>query len=253
MKLVDKDLLVELYKKNSKHSGYQILPNLLKPLIRESVNQAIPRFERQRLEWVLSELSFTGKRVVDIGGNTGFFTFEAIDEGASEVIYIEGNPNHSHFVSLAKGILDLNIQVKNQYCDFQTDLSEDSVDIVLLFNVIHHLGDDFGDQTSTKAEALEAMKEAINYFVDKTKYLVLQMGFCWKGDRTKLLFENGTKQEMIDFVKSATADNWEIQSIGIAELDGEETVYRPLTEKNIQRANQIGEFRNRPIFILKSK
>ena len=252
MKLAEKDFLVELYRMNSKHSAYQILPKLLKPLIEEEVQQSIPRFEQERLDWVSSQISFAKKRIVDIGGNTGFFTFEAIDMGAEEVIYIEGNTNHAHFVTKAKELLDLNISVKNKYFDFQTDLAQEHADIVLLFNVIHHLGEDFGDQNSTKVEALEAMKEAIIYFSGKTEYLVLQMGFCWKGDRTKLLFENGTKQEMIDFVRLAIADHWEIQSIGIAESENGETVYRPLSEKNILRDDSLGEFRNRPIFILKS-
>lgn len=253
MNLTERDILVDLYQKNSKHSGYQILPKALKSFIHQDVKQFISRFEQERLDWVTSQISFSGKRVVDIGGNTGFFTFEAMDLGAEEVIYIEGNANHAQFVSKAKELLGLNIQVKNKYFDFQTDLENDHVDVVLLFNVIHHLGDDFGDQSSSKEEALEKMKEAINYFSDKTNLMVLQMGFCWKGDRNELLFKDGTKSEMIDFVKSAVDGNWVIQSIGVPEEIGGLTEYKELSTENIQRNDSLGEFRNRPIFILKSK
>ncbi|MCS5488963.1 class I SAM-dependent methyltransferase [Algoriphagus limi] len=253
MNITEKDILVDLYQKNSKHSGYQILPKALKTLIHEDVKQFISRFEQERLDWLLSQIDFSGKRVLDIGGNTGFFTFEAIEAGAKEVIYVEGNPNHSDFVSKAKDILGFNIDVRNKYFDFYSDLKNDRIDIVLLFNVIHHLGDDFGDQGSSKEEALEKMKEAINYFSDKTNIMVLQMGFCWKGDRNELLFKNGTKSEMIDFVKSATIEKWEIQSIGIPEEKDGKTEYRELSLQNIERFDSLGEFRNRPIFILKSK
>lgn len=252
MKLIEKDSLIALYNRNSKHSGYQILPRLLKPLIQEDVEQIIPRFEQERIDWVNSQISLEGKQVVDIGGNTGFFSFEAIDRGAMEVIYIEGNPNHAHFVSKAADLLNLNVKVSNIYFDFKTHLEGVYPDVVFLFNVIHHLGDDFGDQSITKSEALEYMKDAIKYFSEKTEYLVLQMGFCWKGDRNKLLFKDGTKHEMIDFVKSATMNEWEIQSIGIAEIAQSKTVYRPLSESNIERDDTLGEFRNRPIFILKA-
>jgi Predicted rRNA methylase len=253
MNLTEKDRLVDLYQKNSKHSGYQILPKALKTLIQEDVKQFISRFEQERLDWLLSQIDFSGKRVLDIGGNTGFFTFEAIEAGAQKVVYVEGNSNHADFVLKAKNILGLNVDVRNKYFDFTSDLDNDQMDIVLLFNVIHHLGDDFGDQGSSKEEALEKMKEAINYFSDKTNLLVLQMGFCWKGDRNELLFKNGTKSEMIDFVQSATKDKWDIQSIGIPEEEEGITEYRSLSPLNIERVDTLGEFRNRPIFILKSK
>jgi hypothetical protein len=37
-------------------------------------------------------------------------------------------------------------------------------DIVLLLNVIHHLGDDFGDKSLLWKKAKEKMKASINYF-----------------------------------------------------------------------------------------
>lgn len=34
---------------------------------------------------------FEGKSVLDIGGNSGFFTFELIEKGAKKIHYYEGN------------------------------------------------------------------------------------------------------------------------------------------------------------------
>jgi SAM-dependent methyltransferase len=243
--------LVALYKKNSKHSAYQILPRSLENLIEDEVEQGIPRFEAERFEWLKSKLDFTDKRVADIGGNTGYFTFEAFDAGAREVVYVEGNTDHAQFVAMAAEMLHANVKVIPKYFDFSEDLKGEHLDIVLLFNVIHHLGDDFGDQSLTKFQALEKMKTSINYFADKTDRLVLQMGYCWKGDRKQLLFANGTKAEMTDFVKDAIQDIWEIEHIGVAEEIQGQTVFADMVGSNMGRNDKLGEFRNRPIFILK--
>jgi hypothetical protein len=52
--------------------------------------------------------------------------------------------------------------------------------LCVLFNVIHHLGDDFGD----KSLSMEKQKDegGIVIFIIK-RISSLQMGFCWKGDR----------------------------------------------------------------------
>jgi len=251
MNVVKQDL-VRLYEQNSKHSAYQILPPSLKRIIGDQVVQVIPRFEAERFAWLKSKLDFAGLKIVDIGGNTGYFTFESLDSGANQVVYIEGNVSHSIFVSKATALLEANVKIVNKYFDFNEDLKGDYFDIVLLFNVIHHLGDDFGDPSFTKSQALEKMKSSINYFADKTERLVLQIGFCWKGDRNQLLFENGTKSEMLEFIKDTVDGIWELEHVGIAEVQGEETVFVDMAEANLVRKDTMGEFRNRPILILKN-
>ncbi|MBK7762867.1 MAG: methyltransferase [Bacteroidetes bacterium] len=245
--------LIQLYKNTSKHSSYQILPQVLKNLVGTAVSQAIPRFEAERWSFVCKHISFNEANVLDIGGNTGYFSFESIEAGAKKVVYIEGNTAHANFVEKASKKLNMNIHVFNKYLNFKDNLNESQFDIVLLFNVIHHLGDDFGDNQISLDEAKKEMQHAINYFQDKTKWMVLQLGFCWKGDRNSLLFKNGTKKEMIDFVESAIGDKWTIKAIGIAEENQSITEYQLLNERNIVRSDLLGEFRNRPIFILESK
>lgn len=244
--------LKDLYEKTSKHSNYQILPNYLNTLIDDSHLVINSRFEAERLDYLKSHIDFRNKKVLDIGGNTGYFSFQSIEEGAKQVDYVEGNKTHYEFVKFASE--DLNINAFNKYLNFNnnSEISSD-YDIILLFNVIHHLGDDFGDQNISMEKAKTLMGNCINYFQGKTDILVLQMGFCWKGDRDLLLFENGMKEEMINYLKKVIVDKWEIQSIGVAEIEENKTVYKSLNERNIKRNNAIGEFRNRPIFILKSK
>ena len=82
--------------------------------------------------------------------------------------------------------------------------------------------------------------------------MVLQLGFNWKGKRDFGLFEKGTKREIINFVKKETSKNWNIIDIGIAEKKDNRIKYYDLNDINIERNDSIGEFLNRPIFILKS-
>jgi hypothetical protein len=233
--------LKELYQNTSKHSNYQILPPKLATVINTKELLINSRYENERFEFIKKNLDLTEKSIIDIGGNTGFFTFESLESGASSVIYFEGNIEHAEFVKNASEYLSFDVTVQNKYLNFdETDNFDINVDLVLLLNVIHHLGDDFGNKSISMKEAKIKMINSINYFSSKSKFLVLQMGYCWKGDRELLLFENGSKEEMIDFIKHGISEYWE-------------TEYINLNETNLIRNNSLGEFRNRPIFILKSK
>ncbi len=244
--------LVALFNQTSKHSNYQSLPSELHDLIPTDNLVVNSRFEFPRMKFITSCIDLNGVKFLDVGGNTGFFTFESLYAGASKGTYIEGNKAHADFVSFGAKILNKNIDVFNKYLDFKSTLPGEPFDVVFLLNVIHHLGDDYGDTTITLSEAKSQMADCIRYFADKTQFLILQMGFCWKGNRNLLLFENGTKSEMISFIEKSTADLWEIKHIGIAEKSDNSVKYMPPDEFNIMRNDELGEFLNRPIFILES-
>jgi hypothetical protein len=83
--------------------------------------------------------------------------------------------------------------------------------------------------------------------------MAFQMGFNWKGNRKLPLFDKGTKTEMIDFMKDSVEGYWAVERIWIAvRQPGGGIVYEPLSASNIQRENALGEFLNRPLFILRS-
>ena len=82
--------------------------------------------------------------------------------------------------------------------------------------------------------------------------MVFQLGFNWKGNRNLGLFENGSKVELIDFIAEGVKNYWTIEKIGIAEAANNSIEYCDLNDNNIIRNDKIGEFLNRPIFILKS-
>lgn len=240
--------LIELYEKNSKHSNYQILASNFSKIINMDELNVLSRYEKERLDYIASKVNIENKSVYDIGGNCGYFTFEMCNLGAKHVEYFEGNKAHADFVDKSVQLLNMEdkINVNKEYFSFNQNAK---ADIMLLLNVVHHLGDDYNCATDIDS-AKDKMLEDINNLASSFEILVFQMGFNWKGNVDKCLFKNGTKQEMIEFLQKGLANKWEIVSIGVAEKE-ERIVYKDLDDKNIKRNDELGEFLNRPIFILK--
>jgi len=247
--------LTQLYNNISKHSNYQVLASPLRKHISPEKLETCSRFEQERLVYVLGKVPYQNCTLSDIGGNTGFFSFEFIENGAQSVTLIEGNKEHSVFVQEAVAVLGWQEKfiVDNRYIKFTDDLSTLDVDVCLLLNVLHHVGDDYGDPSQPIELAKQNILNSLAALAKHTKYLVFQMGFNWKGDIQLPLFANGTKREMIDFLEEGTKDSWVIRNIGIAESDGDNIIYNELDSKNIERQDSLGEFLNRPIFIMESK
>jgi hypothetical protein len=120
-------------------------------------------------------------------------------------------------------------------------------------NVLHHVGDDYGEPSTSIDKARELIIYQLNNMSTLCDVMVLQLGFCWKGNITMGLFEHGTKQEMIEYLKNGIDGSWEILHIGIAEKNTNEVTYEELSDQNIARSDEMGEFLNRPMFILKSR
>jgi hypothetical protein len=246
--------LLELYHVASKHSHYQILPAALEPLVRPDQITVKSRHESERLAYIVSKLSVSGLRVADIGGNTGYFSFELLERGARQVDYYEGNKAHHDFVRAAATQLGLSDRLRtfNRYVTFtRNELA--GVDCTLLLNVLHHVGDDFGRADLNREAAKQSILTSLAALSRQTRLLVFQLGFNWKGDRQQPLFAHGTKSELIEFVASGTAGDWTMHALGIAEKRGNAIVFSDLSESNLARNDALGEFLNRPIFVLQSK
>lgn len=253
--MTDINELVALYAENSKHSNYQILSSKLSVIIGNDNINVRTRYESERLEYILKNINIKGKSAVDIGGNSGYFSFELLERGLKDILFYEGNEAHAKFVSLASKFLEVQerIDVINKYFIFEDELVNQKCDIILLLNVLHHVGDDYGDSKISLEYAKNEIIRQLNNLADKTSILVFQLGFNWKGDSNLGLFENGTKAELINFIKEKTAMYWEILNIGIAVREADRIVYEELNEQNIERDNSLGEFLNRPLFVLRSK
>jgi len=249
------DTLIGLYSKASKHSNYQTLPSNLSALLDDDLLQIKSRSEIERLCFILEKISVRDKIALDIGANTGFFSFELIDKGAKSVTAYEGNKAHADFMKFASDLIDVShrLEVVNAYYDFTENSKNSHKDITLLLNVLHHVGSDYSDSQIDMHRAKELILTSINNLSSITTTLVLQVGFNWHGDIKKPLFINGTKKEMIEFITDGTKSCWEISFIGIAESIDGNIIYCDLNESNIARNDTLGEFLNRPVFIMKSK
>ncbi len=248
------DRLMHLYQQTSKHSNYQILPSRLQTLIPGDPLEIRSRWERERLTFMTQHHDFRNEVVLDIGGNTGFFTFEVLEHGAKKVLYFEGNIHHAEFVNEAARQLGLDdrIDVANEYFQFNSNGNQldEPIDTMLLLNVLHHTGDDYGDITMSKSRALEDIANSLKQVASMARTLIFQLGFNWKGNPELPLFPQGTKREMIDFVQEATRGVWHIDKIGIATGTREKAVYEEVSGANIARVDALGEFLNRPLFLM---
>jgi SAM-dependent methyltransferase len=245
--------LIALYHQSSKHSNYQVLPKCLVDLIPSGHLQVNSRHEEARMTFFRQHVEFKGKTVVDIGGNTGYFSFEAIASGAKKVTLIEGNTHHSQFVDAAAKLtkLDDRIDVRNEYFEFADGtMNQTPFDVMLLLNVLHHVGDDFDDPTVMRENALTLIARYLRGVAAVASTLIFQLGFNWKGDRNLPLFPNGTKRELVDFVIGAVRGTWDINAIGVATMVEDRILYTLLDDNNVKRNDALGEFLNRPIFVM---
>lgn len=248
--MVNSKKLLDLYKQSGKHSNYQTLNEEIQNVLEADISEIGSKYERQRLDYILDHISMKGKSVLDIGGNTGYFSFESVKAGCSFVDYYEGNKVHAEFVNIAKGIYEPSkVYVYPEYFNFGEE--HRVYDLILCLNVLHHLGDDFGSAGSMD-EAKQLIKKAIRDMSHYGKTMVFQMGFNWKGDREHCLFDDGLKEEMEAFIADAAKGCWEIVNTGIAVKNGDNVVYCEKNDENNIRNDKLGEFLNRPIFIMKS-
>ncbi len=246
--------LLDLYEATSKHSNYQSLAPSVARLLACPPSPAKSRFERERFAFMSRYIGWRGLETADIGGNTGFFSFEMLEAGAARVDYFEGNRAHHDFVAEGARQLGVSDRLRTHagYVQFsETELPR--VDCTLLLNVLHHLGDDYGDASLARDAARQSMLAPLPILARTSSTLVFQLGFNWRGDRHQPLFANGTKAELIDFVRDACTADWHIEAIGIAVRADDGVDFRPLDDRNIARDDSLGEFLNRPLFIMRSR
>ncbi|MDJ0994709.1 MAG: methyltransferase domain-containing protein [Dinoroseobacter sp.] len=234
----------------SKHSHYQALHPSLSERI-ELPRDYEPRklLEAERDTFVVRFVDFTGASVADIGANTGYFTLAAVAHGATQVLAIEGNRRHASFLSKCVEHMELTdkINIENRYIDF-VPYDMPPFDITICFNVLHHLGDDFRSDTKRK-DAFQEMAYALYEIVKHSGTTIFQIGFNWKGDRYSPLTSSGTKREIVEFVEKSLRDLDVEISVGC--FDPETKAYQLANEKNMARFDDLGEFANRPVFIIK--
>lgn len=244
--------ILRQHQRAEKHIGYHILPERFNALLDAEHRNSYTFFERERFDFFCQHVNFREKRVIDIGCNIGYFLFGALDQGAAQVTGFEGKESCGSFLQAAirRAGVSERFAFFNEY--FRFDAGSMPHDVGILLNVLHHLGDDFGSAPDITA-AKQQMLQQLNGLATSIGTLIFQMGFNWQGNRHACLFEQGTKAEMIDFLREGTRAHWNLRAIGVAVRGGNAIRYEILNQNNIRRDDSLGEFLNRPVFILDSK
>jgi SAM-dependent methyltransferase len=244
--------LKALYLQRSKHANYQLVHPLVSELLGDTSDLPAGKLEIERQAYFDRALPLLGARVLDIGANTGYFSFGALHSGAQHVTCYEGNQEHAAFVAHCAEQAGLNdrLVMHASYFDFLSPIKE-TYDLTYCLNVLHHLGDDFGDQTLSVAAAKDQMLKSLRHMAGLTRVLVMQLGFNWKGDVRCPLFDGGEKAALIDFVAQGVGESWVIEEVTVPHALSR--VYEPISKDNLPRNNQIGEFMNRPLFKMRSR
>lgn len=246
------EVLKGLYQQRSKHASYQLVHPLVAGHLGNTNDLLEGKLEQERQAYFDRALPLLGARVMDIGANTGYFSFGALQSGAQHVTCYEGNVDHAAFVTQCAEVVQLSdrLTMHARYFDFQHLIAQ-TYDVTYCLNVLHHLGDDFGDASLGIDAARAQMLNCLNHMAALTRTLVLQMGFNWKGDVRFPLFEGGEKAALIDFVANGSAERWVIEEVTVP--NPLSRVYEPISEDNLPRNDRIGEFMNRPLFKLRSR
>jgi hypothetical protein len=135
-----------LDQEDCRHGNYQEIP----PSIPEHLRQKLPeypktRLESARFEWLDRLGMFAKKRIVEIGGNLGYFSIRATSErDATSVVYEPDNRLGTVMSLMAalSGVAD-RVQVRNNAVMLSDWPELPAADLVINLNVIHHAGKEF--------------------------------------------------------------------------------------------------------------
>src|SRR4051812_43804528 len=80
----------------------------------------------------------SGKTVLDIGCNAGFYSFELKRRGAARVLGIDHDPNYLRQAELARDVYGLDVEFR-QLDVYSVDTLGERFDVVLFLGVLYHL------------------------------------------------------------------------------------------------------------------
>lgn len=174
-------------------SKYVRIPKQLKELLQdEYLNQANdvygvePRLEKiveliKTNPLIIDALSkSTSNRVVDLGGNSGYFSFGLISSGiASSALVIDSNPTH-----LDEGMYHAQLLAYSDMVQFQEKVIDldyvrnemPSSEILLLNNLLHHAGYLFDNELVRSMGWGNYLVEFLDSIYTKTEVVVLGVG-----------------------------------------------------------------------------
>ncbi len=144
-----------LYFGNTKHSSYQPVPEILRPFftnlkIDEKWRHPGPRIDLLKLELA----NFTDRDVIEIGSNTGFQIIELAKQFPNCAFKgFEISRSHVEFIKRCIEYENINnVEIYNSEFQQPGNGKPNEGAILLDFNVVHHAGSDFQNETAVDTE-----------------------------------------------------------------------------------------------------
>jgi hypothetical protein len=258
--------LKSLYLDDSKHSHYQNVPEFLRDQI--DISEYLTptwRDDRCRLELISQYYSFNQiKTLSDIGANTGYFSLSLAKlHPGLQINAIEGNKNHVDFIRLVSEYAGIkNLKITQAFYDTSMNRSAFAAELVLYFNVLHHLGADHQKEWINLANFESEAIKCLRVIAKNCKCMAFQMGFNWGGNKEFPIISLEDDNGKIRYLERImTAAGFRIDAFGLPLLntkkDGFFYVSYPFSEassnakyeKLLKHHNVVGisEFFRRPI------
>jgi tRNA (mo5U34)-methyltransferase len=96
-----------------------------------------PAFKFQQFADAVPE-DLTGKTVLDIGCNAGFYSFEMKRRGAERVVAIDSDDNYLRQARFAATVLEMDIELQNMSV-YEIATLQEKFDFVIFMGVLYHL------------------------------------------------------------------------------------------------------------------
>lgn len=208
-----------LYFDNSKHSDYQNVPQFVQETLGFKVEtNRMRRDDISRYEYLIRNVDFTGKRVIDIGANTGYFSLNIAHAFGGIVYSYEVNKNHSELITRIADYCNVsNIKVFSQGVGTEDVKALPNADIMILLNILHHMGSDFdGDLVGNVDQLEQGMVDYLKNVRTKVSSLIFQTGYNWGGDNKKPFISDKDEAEKLETtIKILDKAGWKVGNISL--------------------------------------
>jgi hypothetical protein len=211
----------------SLHPQYQEFAPLLAPHLKGLIPDFPKvRLDRARFDWMNRKSVLSGRRILELGANTGYFSLRAVSElGATSTIY-EPDANLCEIIRTSAEILGVEdrIDVRQEGVVLEGIEKLPPADVLINFNVLHHAGKEFdrgkvrsaGEWSSYATDYLARLKQA-------APLMFFQTGFTWGGSSELLCPpDRSIKQWCDELLKAA---NWSSLKCATARATNQDWAY----------------------------
>jgi hypothetical protein len=174
----------------SLHPQYQEFAPLLAPHLKGLIPDFPKvRLDRARFDWMNRASVLSGRRILELGANTGYFSLRAVSEcGATSTVY-EPDANLCEIIRVSAEILGIEdrISVRQEGVVLSSIENLPSTDLLINFNVLHHAGREFDkDRVRSVSDWRGYAIEYLSKLRRTAPVMVFQTGTTWGASRERL-------------------------------------------------------------------